>query len=156
MKSSAHIICLIAGLSAVSCTETPDFQEFNVPEIINMTSIPEIHTAVLISDLNENPDGNIETGFYLGSDKDNLQRKKAELEGRRFSMEVLNLRENTTYYFKAYVTNGINEIASGLESFITGSQPMIPDEPAPDNPDEPETPDEPKPTEWESATLRAG
>lgn len=147
MKKSAYIICLIACLYAISCTETPDCREFQVPEIVSITSLPDIHTAILISDLKDIPDGELETGFYLGTDKSSLKRTEAVLEGRRFSMEVLDLQENTTYWFKAYVTNGINEIASGFESFITGSEPVIPDEPdgpqEPDNPDEPDVPDNP-------------
>lgn len=142
MKKSAYIICLIACLYAISCTETPDCREFQVPEIVSITSLPDIHTAILISDLKDIPDGELETGFYLGTDKSSLKRTEAVLEGRRFSMEVLDLQENTTYWFKAYVTNGINEIASGFESFITGSEPVIPDEP--ENPDDPETPDGPE------------
>ena len=142
MKKSAYIICLIACLYAISCTETPDCREFQVPEIVSITSLPDIHTAILISDLKDIPDGELETGFYLGTDKSSLKRTEAVLEGRRFSMEVIDLQENTTYWFKAYVTNGINEIASGFESFITGSEPVIPDEP--ENPDDPETPDGPE------------
>ena len=142
MKKSAYIICLIACLYAISCTETPDCREFQVPEIVSITSLPDIHTAILISDLRDIPDGELETGFYLGTDKSSLKRTEAVLEGRRFSMEVIDLQENTTYWFKAYVTNGINEIASGFESFITGSEPVIPDEP--ENPDDPETPDGPE------------
>ena len=145
MKKSAYIICLITCLYAISCTETPDCREFQVPEIVSITSLPDIHTAILISDLKDIPDGELETGFYLGTDKSSLKRTAAVLEGRRFSMEVLDLQENTTYWFKAYVTNGINEIASGFESFITGSEPVIPDEPDnPENPDDPETPDGPE------------
>lgn len=151
MKKSAYIICLITCLYAISCTETPDCREFQVPEIVSITSLPDIHTAILISDLKDIPDGELETGFYLGTDKSSLKRTEAVLEGRRFSMEVLDLQENTTYWFKAYVTNGINEIASGFESFITGSEPVIPDEPdnpedpdIPENPDDPETPDGPE------------
>ena len=143
MKRWTYILlCLITSISAISCTETPDCREFQVPEIVSITSLPDIHTALLISDLKDIPDGELETGFYLGTDKSSLKRTEAVLEGRRFSMEVIDLQENTTYWFKAYVTNGINEIASGFESFITGSEPVIPDEP--ENPDDPETPDGPE------------
>ena len=135
-------LCLIAGLTAISCTETPDFREFQVPEIVSITSLPETHTAVLISELKNIPAEGLEAGFYIGTDKNNLKRTEAVLSDKIFRMEVVNLTESTTYFFKGYVTNGINEIASGLESFITDSEPPVPDEPT--IPEDPVTPEEPK------------
>ena len=147
-------ICLIACLYAISCTETPDFREFQVPEIDSITSLPETHTAVLISELKSIPAEGLEAGFYIGTDKNNLKRTEAVLSGKSFRMEVVNLTQSTTYFFKGYVTNGINEIASGLESFITASDPPVPDEPTipeepvtpedPSVPEEPENPEEPE------------
>lgn len=145
MKLTTIIIFLIAALSTISCTETPDFREFRVPEIINITSLPEIHSAVLVSDLKENPKGIHEVGFYHGTDKNHLERTGTVVTGKRFQITVLGLQENTTYYFKAYVTNGMNEISSGFETFRTGIEtinPGIPEEP--ENPDEPEIPDDPE------------
>lgn len=149
MKLSTFIICLIASLSAISCTKTPDCREFLAPEIVSITSLPEINKALLVSDLKHYIDKSTEAGFYIGKDKTNLMRCQAEVYGQRFRLEVLNLEENTTYYFKAYVTNGLNEIASGFESFKTEtmpeqpSEPEVPEQPENPGPDEPETPEEP-------------
>ena len=41
-------ICLIAGLTAISCTETPDFREFQVPENHTLSFSP----AKIVSGLN--------------------------------------------------------------------------------------------------------
>lgn len=138
-------ICLLTGFVWVSCTKAPVFQESLVPEIISITSIPETHSAVLISDLNTAPYGRIECGFYIGTDKTNLRRVETALSGRNFTMLVKGLDEGTTYYFKAFISNGVNEIASGFESFITDTEPLEPVLPVePDNPTEPEVPDNPE------------
>lgn len=138
------MICLLTGFVWVSCTKTPVFQESLVPEIISITSIPETHSAVLISDLNTAPYGRIECGFYFGADQTNLRRVKTSLSGRTFTILMDGLDEGTIYYFKAFIGNGINEIASGFESFVTDTEPVLPVEP--DNPeqDEPEDPVEPE------------
>jgi len=141
------MICLLTGFVWISCTKAPVFQESLVPEIISITSIPETHSAVLISDLNTAPYGRIECGFYIGTDKTNLRRVETALSGRNFTMLVKDLDEGTTYYFKAFISNGVNEIASGFESFITDTEPLEPVLPVePDNPteQEPEVPDEPE------------
>ena len=147
------MICLLTGFVWVSCTKAPVFQESLVPEIISITSIPETHSAVLISDLNTAPYGRIECGFYFGTDKTNLRRVETALSGRNFTMLVKGLDEGTTYYFKAFISNGVNEIASGFESFMTESEPTvtdpvepeIPTEPEPEVPDEPENPEPEEP-----------
>lgn len=123
------LTCMIAGLAAISCTETPDYREFRVPEIVSITSLPEIHTARLVSDLDAVPHGNLEVGFYLGRDKNDLERIRTTLDGRSFSATVEELEDGTLYWFKAYVSNGRNEVTSGFESFMTDEAPVIPEEP---------------------------
>lgn len=137
-------ICLLTGFIWVSCTKAPVFQESLVPEIISITSIPETHSAVLISDLNTAPYGRIECGFYFGADQTNLRRVKTSLSGRTFTILMDGLDEGTIYYFKAFIGNGINEIASGFESFVTDTEPVEPVLPVePDNPEQPVEPDQP-------------
>ena len=137
-------ICLLTGFIWVSCTKAPVFQESLVPEIISITSIPETHSAVLISDLNTAPYGRIECGFYFGADQTNLRRVKTSLSDRTFTILMDGLDEGTIYYFKAFIGNGINEIASGFESFVTDTEPVLPVEPDdPEQPVEPDQPDDP-------------
>lgn len=159
MERIRYIICLLTGFVWISCTKAPVFQESLVPEIVSITSIPETHSAVLMSDLNAAPFGKIECGFYFGTDKTHLTRLGTTLAGRSFTLSLNDLQEGTTYYFKAFIGNGINEIASGFESFMTEQEPapVIPEEPVepeqpvePENPTEPEQPEEPEtPTEPE-------
>ncbi len=160
MKRWTYILlCLITSISAISCTETPDCREFQVPEIVSITSLPYVHSAVLISDLQTAPSGKIEVGFYIGKNRAELKRIYTTLSGKSFRLSVNDLEDGTNYFFKAFVTNGRNEIASAFESFITETEPVIPSDPVlpedpdtpdvpepenPENPDEPTEPDEPE------------
>lgn len=161
MKRWTYILlCLITSISAISCTETPDCREFQVPEIVSITSLPDVHSAVLISDLQTAPSGKIEVGFYIGKNRAELKRIYTTLSGKSFRLSVNDLEDGTNYFFKAFVTNGRNEIASAFESFITETEPVIPSEPVlpedPDTPDvpEPENPGSPdKPTEPDEPEL---
>ena len=122
-----------------------------MPEIVSITSIPEIHSAVLMSDLNAAPFGKVECGFYFGTDKTNLRRLPATLAGKSFALSLNDLDEGTTYYFKAFISNGVNEIGSGFESFLTDVEPIVPEQPSdpvpedpvPENPENPSDPAEP-------------
>ena len=155
MEKLRYIICLLMGFIWTSCTKAPVFQESLVPEIVSITSIPEIHSAVLMSDLNAAPFGKVECGFYFGTDKTNLKRLSATLVGKSFVLSLNDLDEGTTYYFKAFVSNGVNEIGSGFESFLTDVEPLVPEQPEdpagpsdpqdPDNPSYPEDPEDPEP-----------
>lgn len=147
MKNLAYIICMISCIAAVSCTKAPDCRELEVPEIVSITSLPDIHSAVLISDLKQMPSGRLAAGFYYGKDRINLKRVFTDITGRNFKLTLNNLEEGTTYYFKAFVSNGRNEIASGFESFLTGTEPpaVEPEEPVdPEEPENPGTPEEPE------------
>lgn len=143
MKNLAYIICMISCIAAVSCTKAPDCRELEVPEIVSITSLPDIHSAVLISDLKQMPSGRLAAGFYYGKDRINLKRVFTDITGRNFKLTLNNLEEGTTYYFKAFVSNGRNEIASGFESFLTGTEPPAVEPEEPGEPDTPEEPEEP-------------
>ncbi len=151
MEKLRYIICLLMGFIWTSCTKAPIFQESLVPEIVSITSIPEIHSAVLMSDLNAAPFGKVECGFYFGTDKTNLRRLPATLAGKSFALSLNDLDEGTTYYFKAFISNGVNEIGSGFESFLTDVEPIVPEQPSdpvpedpvPENPENPSDPAEP-------------
>ena len=152
MEKLRYIICLLMGFIWTSCTKAPVFQESLVPEIVSITSIPEIHSAVLMSDLNAAPFGKVECGFYFGTDKTNLRRLPATLAGKSFALSLNDLDEGTTYYFKAFISNGVNEIGSGFESFLTDVEPLVPEQPEdpagpsdPQDPDNPSDPEDPEP-----------
>ena len=105
-------------LAVYSCVETA-CPVNNAPVIVSITSLPETHSAVLISDLNSEPSGKVECGFYFGKDRTTLTRLAGRIEGKSIVLNLNNLDAGTTYYFKAFISNGRNEIGSGFESFIT-------------------------------------
>lgn len=154
MEKLRYIICLLMGFIWTSCTKAPVFQESLVPEIVSITSIPEIHSAVLMSDLNAAPFGKVECGFYFGTDKTNLKRLSATLVGKSFVLSLNDLDEGTTYYFKAFISNGVNEIGSGFESFLTDVEPIVPEQPedpaGPSDPQDPYNPSDPEDPEPEN------
>ncbi|MGN1232321.1 MAG: hypothetical protein ACI4UJ_02600 [Candidatus Cryptobacteroides sp.] len=111
----AFAVMILAGNS---CVETA-CPVNNAPVIVSITSLPDTHSAILISDLNSEPSGKLECGFYFGKDRTTLTRMVGRIEGKSIVLDLNDLEAGTTYYFKAFVSNGRNEIGSGFESFIT-------------------------------------
>lgn len=127
MKHIFSIFALGAILLAgISCVETA-CPVNNAPVIVSITSLPEVHSAMLISDLKSEPSGKMECGFYFGKDRTTLTRMAGRIEGKSIVLTLNNLDAETTYYFKAFVSNGRNEVGSGFESFITEVETMEPD-----------------------------
>ena len=100
----------IGVLFLVSCAKDPVCQVSLAPEIVSITSRPEVNTALLISELRNFPSGKVDCGFYIGRDEVSLTRTKGMISGKRISLVLDGLDQNTIYYFKAYVSNGFNEI----------------------------------------------
>lgn len=127
MKHIFSIFALGAILLAgISCVETA-CPVNNAPVIVSITSLPEVHSAMLISDLKSEPSGKMECGFYFGKDRTTLTRMAGRIEGKSIVLTLNNLDAETTYYFKAFVSNGRNEVGSGFESFITEVETIEPD-----------------------------
>ena len=127
MKHIFSIFALGAILLAgISCVETA-CPVNNAPVIVSITSLPEVHSAMLISDLKSEPSGKMECGFYFGKDRTTLTRMAGRIEGKSIVLTLNNLDAETTYYFKSFVSNGRNEVGSGFESFITEVETIEPD-----------------------------
>ena len=134
-KLLVHIMTL--SMFVCSCAKAPVCQESLVPEIISITSCPEVNSVLLVSELKESPFGRVECGFYVGKDEKYLVRTDGKISGKTVQLVLRDLEEETVYYFKAFVSNGINEISSGFESFITKKTPVVP-EPEPEPEPEPD------------------
>lgn len=127
MKHIFSIFALGAILLAgISCVETA-CPVNNAPVIVSITSLPEVHSAMLISDLKTEPSGKMECGFYFGKDRTTLTRMAGRIEGKSIVLTLNDLDAETTYYFKAFASNGRNEVGSGFESFITEVETIEPD-----------------------------
>ncbi len=108
--------------SGLACTDA-ECPENNAPEFVSITSMPDVHTAVLVSDLKAEPSGSLECGFYIGKDRSALTRMKGRVEGMSIILGLDGLDAATAYYFKAFISNGRNEVDSGLGSFLTAEEP---------------------------------
>ena len=123
MKRLLYISALISMLfSGLACTDA-ECPENNAPEFVSITSMPDVHTAVLVSDLKAEPSGSLECGFYIGKDRSALTRMKGRVEGMSIILGLDGLDAATAYYFKAFISNGRNEVDSGLGSFLTAEEP---------------------------------
>ena len=108
--------------SGLACTDA-ECPENNAPEFVSITSMPDVHTAVLVSDLKAEPSGSLECGFYIGKDRSALTRMTGRVEGMSIILGLDGLDAATAYYFKAFISNGRNEVDSGLGSFLTAGDP---------------------------------
>ena len=123
MKRLLYISALISMLfSGPACTDA-ECPENNAPEFVSITSMPDVHTAVLVSDLKAEPSGSLECGFYIGKDRSALTRMTGRVEGMSIILGLDGLDAATAYYFKAFISNGRNEVDSGLGSFLTAEEP---------------------------------
>ena len=123
MKRLLYISALISMLfSGLACTDA-ECPENNAPEFVSITSMPDVHTAVLVSDLKAEPSGSLECGFYIGKDRSALTRMTGRVEGMSIILGLDGLDAATAYYFKAFISNGRNEVDSGLGSFLTAEEP---------------------------------
>ena len=123
MKRLLYISALISMLfSGLACTDA-ECPENNAPEFVSITSMPDVHTAVLVSDLKAEPSGSLECGFYIGKDRSALTRMTGRVEGMSIILGLDGLYAATAYYFKAFISNGRNEVDSGLGSFLTAEEP---------------------------------
>lgn len=123
MKRLLYISALISMLFAgLACTDV-ECPENNAPVFVSITSMPDVHTAVLVSDLKAEPSGSLECGFYIGKDRSALTRMTGRVEGMSIILGLDGLDAATAYYFKAFISNGRNEVDSGLGSFLTAEEP---------------------------------
>lgn len=123
MKRLLYISALISMLFyGLACTDA-ECPENNAPEFVSITSMPDVHTAVLVSDLKAEPSGSLECGFYIGKDRSALTRMTGRVEGMSIILGLDGLDAATAYYFKAFISNGRNEVDSGLGSFLTAEEP---------------------------------
>lgn len=85
----------------------------------------EYHNAVLHGIITNNGNGAIsERGFYFGIDAPD-QKQKVSSESNEFSLQVQNLKQNQTYYFKAYAINEKGEATGEIQSFKTQKEPVV-------------------------------
>ena len=93
-------------------------------------------TAVLESGLSED----FEYGFYYGTTGVAQIKVAARFRDNCMMAEVSSLEYDCAYVFKAYISNGRNEVCSAENEFVTGPQPQTPSQPVEPPVVEPEDP----------------
>ena len=93
-------------------------------------------TAVLESGLSED----FEYGFYYGTAGAAQIKVAARFRDNCMMAEVSSLEYDCAYVFKAYISNGRNEVCSAENEFVTGPQPQTPSQPVEPPVVEPEDP----------------
>ena len=105
----------------LSCAPQPELDW--VPEIMSVSAKVDENTCELTAIMSEALSEDHEFGFMYGEDEESMQRIPARLEDKTFMTSLTSLEYGTDYFYKAYVSNGRNEIFSDIGSFRTG--PMI-------------------------------
>ncbi|MBR5013577.1 MAG: leucine-rich repeat protein [Bacteroidales bacterium] len=111
----------IVSLWMLSCAPQPELDW--VPEIMSVSAKVDENTCELTAIMSEALSEDHEFGFMYGEDEESMQRIPARLEDKTFMTSLTSLEYGTDYFYKAYVSNGRNEIFSDIGSFRTG--PMI-------------------------------
>ena len=133
------ISCL---LLALSCQKGPVPSADWMPVFVSTEAQVHGNSAVLTAALESGLSEGFEYGFYYGTPGTVQKNVTARFQDSHMVAEVSSLEYDCSYVFKAYISNGRNEVCSPENVFVTGPQPQIPSQPV-----EPETPEPDDPVE---------
>ena len=147
------ISCL---LLALSCQKGPVPSADWMPVFVSTEAQVHGNSAVLTAALESGLSEGFEYGFYYGTPGAVQKNVTARFQDSHMVAEVSSLEYDCSYVFKAYISNGRNEMCSQENGFVTYPRPQTPSQPVepetpepdgpagPDEPDIPVTPDEPE------------
>ena len=120
MPSHSSFIYKIIGiglmfLCLLSCAPKPELEW--IPEIKSVSAKVTDNTCVLTAEISAELAGGYDCGFLYGKTKDNMRRVKASADGKKFNFILESLDYDTDYVYRAYVSNGRNEICSEVSYF---------------------------------------
>lgn len=108
---------MMCSLWLFSCAPQPVVNQLPEPEL---TSIVDKDECELRATFAEELTGEYEIGFYYGLVGEDMKKCPAQWESSLvFTAHLTSLEYDTEYSYKAYVSNGYNEICSSTESFWT-------------------------------------
>ncbi len=110
----------IISLCLLSCAAEPDPAPDHIPEIKSISAEVKMNMCTLSCMLSAKLDSSYEVGFYYGYAADNMTKVPVgRTSSRDFALQLTSLAYETDYVFKAYISNGKNEICSNIERFRT-------------------------------------
>lgn len=110
----------IISLCLLSCAAEPDPAPDHIPEIKSISAEVKMNMCTLCCMLSAKLDSSYEVGFYYGYAADNMTKVPVgRTSSRDFALQLTSLSYETDYVFKAYISNGKNEICSNIERFRT-------------------------------------
>ena len=109
---------LMVLASLLSCTPQPS--DLRMPEIGRVEAMPANNGCTLTITFAERLSGEYEIGFYYGMSEAVMSKVTAEQDSpSSFSSRLTDLEYDSEYVYKAYISNGYNEICSDTGSFRT-------------------------------------
>lgn len=130
---------------AFSCSDLPEAPDQTVPEFSSVTYTVSADSVRLRAELNRKPIGEFSCGFMLGTDTTDMQTVHSEImDSPAFESTICKLKDSTTYFLIAFISNGRNDIFSELKNFSILKPDQESEEPEdPEDPEEPEGPETP-------------
>ena len=114
----------IALLCLLSCAPKPELEW--VPQIKSVSAKVSDNTCVLTAEISADLTDGCACGFFYGKTQDNMRRLQVSPDGKKFNLTLESLDYETEYFYKAYVSNGRNEISSDLRHFRTLKEKEVP------------------------------
>ena len=115
------IVCIwIISLCLFSCAPKPELGW--VPDIESVSALVTDNNCVLTAVASVDLAEGYSCGFLYGKNEDNMLQVQATVEGRKFNCILELLDYDSEYLYKAYVSNGRNEIFSSSGHFRTSAE----------------------------------
>ena len=131
-KFKVLLLFIVAAL--VGCVGNIVPEELRIPDLPAVSAVAEGRVVTLSATFKDEKDlaSVKEFGFYFGEDERLMERMTvAKTDGLGYSLIMGDLEYSTTYFYKAWVGNGRDEVVSDLRAVATGEEPVGPDPPSP-------------------------
>lgn len=124
---------IVAMFVLAGCGEKTVPEELKCPELPSVRAVAEGCSVVLTAEFKSEEEVAAVKGFgfYFGADEGALERVTvSDIDGLRYSLIREGLEYSSTYFFKVWISNGRDELASEAKSVKTEDAPVAPDPPA--------------------------
>jgi len=127
-------------LVALSCQRGPVPSAEWKPVFVSTEALVNDNYVAMTAVLEPGFSEDFEYGFYYGTTGAAQIKVAARFQDNCMMAEVSSLEYDCAYVFKAYISNGRNEVCSAENEFVTGPQPQTPSQPVEPPVVEPEDP----------------